>query len=95
MGRRDPAWRAFVEHVRATRGHLPPQVRAVVLELATALPDSSYVVTLPVLRRTTVRVPSPLSVTWMSLPITVPSFLNDSPDDWLVSTSVVSKCSWK
>jgi len=32
------AWRAFVEHVRGTRGHLPPDVRAVVLETAASPP---------------------------------------------------------
>jgi alkylhydroperoxidase family enzyme len=38
MGRRDPAWRAFVEHVCATRGHLPPDVRA---EVAAASPPAA------------------------------------------------------
>jgi alkylhydroperoxidase family enzyme len=34
MGGRGPAWRAFVEHVRTTPGHLPADQRAAALDAA-------------------------------------------------------------
>lgn len=40
MGVRGPAWRAFVEHIRTTRGHLPASERAAALD-DTATPGSA------------------------------------------------------
>jgi alkylhydroperoxidase family enzyme len=40
MGVRGPAWRAFVEQIRTTSGHLPAPERAAALD-ATAAPGSS------------------------------------------------------
>jgi alkylhydroperoxidase family enzyme len=40
MGGRGPGWRAFVEHVRTTRGHLPAVERAEVVEAAAAPPGT-------------------------------------------------------